>query len=241
MRAKADGAVCHRRAQRHAVQLGGGSGIAIEVHHVARLGHRNIDTKDRGIGHAPQPDDRSVQIRDSDYHLSARSDRQADRRARSVRGCFRIVQDLLYVRRAQSAEWPRCRGDQVAFGRLPLAVCWRDQKTSRASDRPRGKSRRERSLIYERQRDSADENHTGSGRCWPETVARPGSRRRRSGERGKFRHIRIVHRSYNADPSEHDIVVKNRDAPGIHGGGARVVRISLTGYHSGTESPVEHK
>ena len=99
LRAEADGAVRHRGPCRHEAA----DSVFAEADDVARFGHGHVDGEDRGVGHAVQREDRTVEIGDGDDHAGVAVERQADGGARASRRLDAALHDALHVGQRQSA------------------------------------------------------------------------------------------------------------------------------------------
>src|ERR1700686_5105374 len=94
LRAEADGAVGHRGSDGHLAQVRIAALGAIEIHHVARLGCRNIDAKNCSVRTASQWHDIPVEIGYRNDHARARSQRKPNGCARLIRGIFGGIENL---------------------------------------------------------------------------------------------------------------------------------------------------
>ena len=114
MRAKADGAIGDRRPRGNSRQVLRIHALAVEINHVARLGHGDIDAKNCCVRHAVEREQVTIEIRDGKDEASTRPIREANYCTLDVRRVDRVGQNLVYVINGQPV-LPRLARDQISI------------------------------------------------------------------------------------------------------------------------------
>src|SRR5256885_6803701 len=97
LRAKADGAIGDRRPRGNSRQVLRIHALTVEINHVARLGHGDIDAKNCCVQHAVEREQVTIEIRDGKDEASTRPIREANYCTLDVRRVDRVGQNLVYV------------------------------------------------------------------------------------------------------------------------------------------------
>src|SRR5437660_3272837 len=211
LRAKTYGAIGDRRSGRHTRQINGIDGGAAEINHVAGFGGRDVERKNRGIGHAIKRQQASIEIGDSDGEFGALTERQTDDGASGVRGGDGVLDELLHVSQGKAGSAGGFL-NQIAFRDRPRARHWANRKCS--AERSRTDTGGARGGVHERESNAVnDDNSRRRGRGAE-------SRTNGAGEGSEF--IHIVSRASDANPAHYVAILEQRHAAAVHGVGVTV-------------------
>ena len=195
-----------------------------KVDYVAGFRRGDVDAEDGAVRHAVEADDVSIQIADGNAHLRADSDGEPDQGARD-HGCVHGVRDDAGDLGGGEAADSVGRRDQVALRRLTGTVHGSLGVVRGVECAGDGAGRRGR-LIDEGERDAVDD-HFARRRKGCYVIKDTVEIDLRGGEGSVFGGEWID--SGDSDASDHDAVLENRDAAGIHGCRVAVRHVGFAG------------